>query len=181
MNFRNRRQTFWKRVFSRSGFTLLETSLGVSVTLTLSAVLITMLQQHITFMGWISRQSFLTTEAPQIGNLVGRIFGSADHYFVYSSRAAADAGEAPVLVDGGAVRLFSQSASGDTTEIWVLVATVGGERVLRCESVLPNGTQSSWTVCEGLGDAKFHCDTGVLGVTLTGPNQEVISYYGGSR
>lgn len=165
----------------RGGFTLLETSMGVSITLALSMALIAMLQQHITLMGWLQKQSFLTTEAPQIGNLVGRIFGSADHYFVYSSRDAANAGSAPVLANGGAVRLFSQAANGEITELWVTAETVGGNKVLRCYSKLPNGTENSWTVCEGLGNATFHCNTGVLGVTIDGPNQEQVTYYGGSR
>jgi hypothetical protein len=156
--------------------------MGVSITLALSVALIALLQQHITLMGWLQKQSFLTTEAPQIGNLVGRIFGSADHYFVYTSRdAAIGGGASPVLVDGGAVRLFSQAANGEITELWVTVETVGGTKVLKCYSELPNGTQTEWTVCEGLGGATFHCNTGVLGVTLTGPNQEEFTYYGGSR
>ncbi|QIF04777.1 hypothetical protein [Roseimicrobium sp. ORNL1] len=181
MNFRLQRPLSWRKSLRRGGFTLLETSMGVSITLALSVALIAMLQQHITLMGWLQKQSFLTTEAPQIGNLVGRIFGSADHYFVYSSRDAALGGAAPVLVNGGAVRLFSQAANGDITELWVEVQTVAGTKVLKCYGKLPNGTESQWTVCEGLGNATFHCNTGVLGVTLTGPNQEEVTYYGGSR
>lgn len=155
--------------------------MGVSITLALSLALIAMLQQHITLMGWLQKQSFLTTDAPQIGNLVGRIFGSADHYFVYSSRDAAIGGANPILVDGGAVRLYSQAANGEITELWIAVETVGTSKVLRCYSDLPNGTKTSWIVCEGLGGASFHCNTGVLGVTLTGPSGEEITYYGGSR
>lgn len=179
MNFR--RSTKRKRSLWRGGFTLLEVSTAVSVTLGLSMALVSMLQQHITFMGWMQQQSFLTTEAPQIGNLVGRIFGSADHYFVYTDRDSAIGGAAPVLSGGGAVRLFVESVNGDTTELWVTVETVGTNKELRCHSQLPDGTQQSWTICRGLGSATFHCNTGVLGVTLIGPNAEEISYYGGSR
>jgi hypothetical protein len=170
----------WKKSLWRRGFTLLETTMGVSVTLGLSVVIFSMLQQHITFTGWIKRQSFLTSEAPQIGNLVGRIFGAADHYFVYTTRTAGLGGAAPVLTGGEAVRLFIESASGETTEIWVTVDTVASQRVLRCYSS-PNGVTRSWIIAEGLGNASFDCSTGVLGVKLTGPNGEEISYYGGSR
>lgn len=170
----------WKKSLRRAGFTLLETTMGISVTLGLSMVMFTILQQHITFTGWIQQQSFLTTEAPQIGNLVGRIFGAADHYFIYSNRTAALGGAAPVLTGGEAVRLYVESVNGDTTEIWITVETVGTERVLRCYSE-PNGVPQSWTVADGLGNASFDCSTGVLGVKLTGPNGEEISYYGGSR
>jgi hypothetical protein len=170
----------WKKSLCRRGFTLLETSMGISVTLGLSMVMFAMLQQHITFTGWIQKQTFLTSEAPQIGNLVGRIFGSADHYFVYTTRTAALGGATPVLSGGQAVRLFYESVSGDTTEIWVTVETVGSDKVLRCHSA-PNGVAQSWIIADGLGNATFDCSTGVLGVQLTGPNGEEISYYGGSR
>ncbi|HSJ04236.1 MAG TPA: hypothetical protein VK956_17350 [Verrucomicrobium sp.] len=170
-----------KKARRRGGFTIVEASLAISVILGLSLTMISMLQQHVMFMGLIQRQSFLTSEAPQIGNLVGRIFGSADHYFVYSSRDAALGGAAPVLVNGGAVRLYCQGVDGKTTELWITVETVGTAKVLRCHSTLPDGSQQAWTVCEGLGGATFRCDQGVLGVTLQGPNGEEISYYGGSR
>jgi prepilin-type N-terminal cleavage/methylation domain-containing protein len=167
----------------RRGFTLLETSLAISVVLGLSVALVSMLQQHVTFMGLVQRQSFLASEAPQIGNLVGRLFGSADHFFVYSNRDDALAGADPVLVDGEAVRLFIQGVDGETTEIWVTVesSTVGTDKILRCYSILPGKTEKSWTVREGLAGAAFHCNQGVLGVTLQGPTGEEISYYGGSR
>jgi hypothetical protein len=171
----------FKKSRKRGGFTLVETSLAISLLLGLSLTMISMLQQHVTFMGLIQRQSFLTTEAPQIGNLVGRLFGSADHYFVYSSRAAGLGGAAPVLTNGGAVRLYCESVNGETTEIWITVEPSGSETILRCHSLLPNGSEQAWTVCRGLGGASFRCDQGVLGITLNGPNGEQISYYGGSR
>ncbi|WP_113961982.1 hypothetical protein [Roseimicrobium gellanilyticum] len=176
------RSTHWKKSSRRGGFTLLETSLGISVTLALSMVMFAMLQQHVIFTGWLQKQSFLTTEAPQIGNLVGRIFGAADHYFVYANRDSAIGGAAPILSGGQAVRLFYDSASGNTTEIWITVDTVAatGKRALRCYSS-PNGVTQSWTICDGLTAASFDCSSGVLGVQLTGPNQEEITYYGGSR
>jgi hypothetical protein len=170
-----------KKSRSRGGFTLVETSLAISVLLGLSLTMVSMLQQHVTFMALIQRQSFLTTEAPQIGNLVGRLFGSADHYFVYADRAAGLGGAAPVLVGGRAVRLFTQSTSGGTTEIWIEVQGTGTDQSLHCHSLLPDGTSNTWRVCQGLAGASFRCDEGVLGITLTGPNGELISYYGGSR
>jgi hypothetical protein len=53
-----------KKVRCRGGFTIVEASLAISVILGLSLTMISMLQQHVTLMGLIQRQSFLTSEAP---------------------------------------------------------------------------------------------------------------------
>ncbi len=175
----------WRRR-SRAGFTLVETSAALSIMLALGTALVTMLQQHVSFMSMVRKQSFLTVEAPQIGNLAGRLFGMADHYFVYTSRASAQAGGAPVLTGGGAVRLFFKGPNGETAEHWISAETVGSggttsTKRLRCHSRKVDGTERSWILCEGLDDATFRCDEGVLGLTLRGPSGEEITYYGGSR
>lgn len=153
----------------------------MSVLLGLGVALVVMLQQHVSFMDFARQQSFLTSEAPQAGNLLGRLFGSADHYFVYESRPAALAGAAPVLVNGRAVRLYFEESTGGTREHWIAAETVGTATELRCYSTGLDGTEFSWTVCRGLAGATFRCDEGILGVTLQGPRGEEISYYGGAR
>lgn len=155
--------------------------MALSIMLVLGMSLVALLQQHVSFMSLFRKQSFLTSEAPQTGNLVGRLFSKADHYFVYPSRAEALAGSAPVLVGGKAVRLFYTGVNGEILEHWISAETSGSETVLRCYSHRPNGTQTSWKICGGLAGASFRCDEGVLGVLLQGPGGEEISYYGESR
>ena len=79
------------------------------------------------------------------------------------------------------MRLFCDSVSGDTTELWITVEDDGPSKMLRCYTQVPGKGEQDWTVCKGLGGATFSCASGVLAVNLTGPNGEQISYYGGSR
>lgn len=166
---------------SKAGFTLVETSAALSVMIALGVAMLVMLRQHITFMDLARQQGFLTTDAPQVGNLVGRLFAKADHFFVYESRAAAAAGAAPVLVNGRAARLFFEAANGETRDQWITADTVNGTTSINCRSLRADGSEFSWTVCSGLAGATFQCNEGVLGVTLRGANGEEISYYGGSQ
>jgi hypothetical protein len=167
--------------YSRSGagFTLMETSAAMAVLVVLSVAMVVMLQQHLSFMTLTTRQAFLTNEAPKIGNVLGRIFNQADHYFVYDSRASALAGAAPVLTDGRAVRLFFKSAAQQTVERTIAVETTGGATSLRFYTPQANGTQTSWVICNSLTGANFHTDEGILSVTLQGPNGEEVTYSGG--
>ncbi|HSJ04068.1 MAG: hypothetical protein ACAI34_02170 [Verrucomicrobium sp.] len=163
------------------GFTLVETSVALTVMVALGVAMLLMLQQHIAFMNLTRQQGFLTSDAPHVGHLVGRLFGKADHFFVYNSRAAALAGAAPILVNGSAARLFFEAANGETREQWITAEPAAGGTALVCRSARLDGTEFSWTVCSGLAGASFHSLEGVLGVTLNGANGEVISYYGGSQ
>ncbi len=95
---------------NRRGFTLMEVSTAMGLMVMLSGALVVMLQQHLSFMGMAQRQSFLAQEAPQIGNILGRIFQQADHFFIYTSRESALNGGTPVIENGNVVRLFFKTA-----------------------------------------------------------------------
>lgn len=159
----------------------METSAALAVLVVLAVAMVVMVQQHVTFMALSARQSFLTNEAPKIGNLLGRIFNQADHYFVYSSRDSALAYEQPVLTNGRAVRLFFKSAAQQTLERVIAAETTSGNTVLRFYTPQANGTQSSWVICNGISGANFRADEGVLSVTLQGPNGEEVTYSGGAQ
>ena len=167
--------------FKRQGFTLLEVSTALGLMLSLGLAVTIMVQQHVTFMTLASRQTFLASEAPKIGNLLGRIFNQADHYFVYSSLAAAQGGGAPVLSGGKAVRLFFKAANQDVEERIISVedSTDGAE--LRFYALQDAGTSTSWTITTRIQDASFSAAEGILSATLQGPNGEEITYYGGAR
>lgn len=165
----------------RAGFTLMEISTAMGLMVMLSGALVVMLQQHLSFMALAQRQSFLAEEAPKIGNILGRIFQQADHYFIYTNLEASQGGGTPILTGGGAVKLFFKSAAQTTTER-LIAAEVGATGTsLRFYTAQPDGTVSSWLICQGLQAATFRADEGILMVTLTGPNGEEISYCGGAR
>ncbi len=165
----------------RAGFTLLELSTAMGLMLILGSSLVAMLQQHVTFMGLAQRQSFLADEAPKIGNLVGRIFGQADHFLVYDTHDAAVAGATPVLAGGRAVRLYFRAADQSTEIRIVSVQPLASGVDLRFHHTQADGSQVSWSICDRLSDATFAADQGILTITLNGPNGEEITYGGGAR
>jgi len=159
----------------------MEMSLALGLMVMLGSTLVAMLQQHLTFMGLAQKQSFLAEEAPKIGNILGRIFQQADHYFIYTDLEAARGGTPPVLTDGGAVRLFFKGATQDVEER-IIATEVGTTGVsLRFHVPQEDGTTTSWLICQGVGNVTFRADEGILIANLTGPNGEEISYCGGAR
>lgn len=166
----------------RTGFTLIEVSTAMSLMVILSGVLVMMLQQHLSFMSMTAKQSFLVQQAPQIGNILGRIFQQADHYFVYGSRDAALEGADPIIQNGRAVCLFFKTAIQTTQERMIAAElTDDGRTSLRFYAPQPDGTETSWTICRNLQGASFSADEGILKVTLIGPNGEEITYCGSPR
>ncbi|MDZ4288143.1 MAG: hypothetical protein U0984_09300 [Prosthecobacter sp.] len=143
--------------------------------------MVVMLQQHLTVVSIAAKQSFLGREAPKIGDLLGRIFNQADSYFVYTSRASAAAGDAPVLTNGRAVRLFFKSAAQQTVERMISVETTASGTEMRFYTPQADGTSTSWLVCNQIAGANFLNDQGILAVTLQGPNGEEVTYSGGAR
>ena len=170
-----------ERANNLSGFTLMEMSAAMAVLVGLSSALVVMMQQHVTFLRLCRQQVFLTSEAPTIGNLLNRILNSADHYFVYPSKEEALGNGLPTLARGRAVKLFFKTAS-QTTECRVLsVEPISTGAALRFYTPVSNTLQSSWTVTSKIRSASFLCEEGILSVSLVGPNNEAVTYYGGAR
>jgi hypothetical protein len=165
----------------RRGFSLVELSTAMSIMLGTAVVMVVMLQQHLYVVQVATKQAFLSHEAPQIGDLLGRIFNQADHYFVYTTRASATAGEAPVLTNGKAVRLFFKTAAQETLERLISVETTASGKELRFYTPQADGTTTSWLVCNQILGANFNNNEGILSVTLQGPNGEEVTYSGGAR
>ena len=163
------------------GFTLLETSTAMAVMMGVGLALVLLTRQHITFVGLVARQSFLAVEAPQTGNLLGRLFVQSDHFFIYQSRESALAGGAPVLTGGKAVCLFFPTATGAILEHWITIEPSAGLFQLKFHTVHADKSENSWTITSKLAGASFESNEGILGAILQGPNGEEISYYGGSQ
>ncbi len=164
-----------------SGFTLLEMSSAMAVLMILSSALLAMLQQHVLLMQLSQRQSFLTSEAPKIGNLLIRIMNGADHYFIYADKAAALGNGVPILGGGSAVKLFFNSATQTFSSCVLSVELTSSGPALRCYTPQNGGTATAWTVSGKVASAEFFNADGILAVTLHGPNGELITYSGGAR
>jgi hypothetical protein len=143
--------------------------------------MVVMLQQHIQFLGMFKKQTFLSSEAPAIGNLLGRIFNEVDHYFVYATKDDALGAGVPILTSGHAVRLFFKSPNQDIEERLIAVEDTSGGKALKFYGWQADGTPTSWTISDKIADAEFLSTQGILNMTLEGPNGEEITYGGGAR
>ncbi|MDB6072510.1 MAG: hypothetical protein JWO89_150 [Verrucomicrobiaceae bacterium] len=164
-----------------AGFSLVEVSTALGVMMVLAISMVIMLQQHAQFLEMFRRQSFLASEAPKIGNLLGRIINESDHYFVYADKAAALGGGQPLLTDGKAVRLFFKSPNHELAERLITVEDTAAGAAMRFYNLRIDGSQSSWTISDRIAAADFRSDQGILNVTLTGPHGEQVAYGGGAR
>lgn len=166
---------------TQSGFTLLEMSTAMGILMVLSTTLVAMMQQHVLFMQMCQRQSFLTSEAPKVGNLLTRILNNADHYFVYATKDDALGTGPPVLGSGSALKLFFKSAAQTTqTRVLAIEPTATGA-ALKFYTPQPAGGATSWTITSKIAATSFENADGILNITLHGPNGEQITYGGGSR
>jgi hypothetical protein len=164
-----------------AGFTLLEMSTAMSLLIVLATALVTLVTQHMQFLNLFRQQSFLASEAPQIGNLLGRILNEADHYFVYATKDDALGGGAPIMTGGHALRLFFKTPTQETEERLIVVESAGSGAALKFYGSQADGTPTSWTITSKIHDAEFLSTDGILNMTLEGPNGEEVTYGGGAR
>lgn len=166
-----------RRLGRQKGFTLVELTLVMGMTLVLSAALMMMLRSHITFMRVLSSYEFLRDDAPQMNLMLTGILGQATEYKIYQSTGDAQSDSNAVTSSGTAVRLRFRNPDGTFAE--GLVSFEGG--VLNYYS-RPVGTSwpgsASWTISEQATAVDFDNTSGILLVTLTGPYGEEITYAG---
>src|SRR5690606_4909292 len=128
---------------SRSrGFTLVEMSLALSLTLGIAATIVVLLQQQVSFVGMISRFQFLREEAPQINTLLATLLNKADSYRIYSNREQAVSGSGAVNRDGRALRLRFRNPDGSQSH--AIVAFEEQEGRNRLNFYFRKENQASW-------------------------------------
>lgn len=164
------------------GFTLIEMTLAMALTLGIAAAVIGMLQQQISFTGILARFQFLREDAPQINTLMTNLVNRSDSYRIYGSRANAIAATGAVQTGGRALRLRFREPDGTTSNAIISFEDHNGKNRLNFY-YRPNG-QTSWPttptfVISSLPSlVDFSNNTGILLVTMTGPNSEQITYAG---
>ncbi len=163
------------------GFTLLEMSTAMGILMILSTALVAMMQQHVLFLEMCQRQSFFTSEAPKVGNILGRILNNADHYFVYADKDDALGTGSPVLTEGGAVKLFFKSADQTVQTRVIAVEPTGTGAALKFYTPQPAGGARAWTITSKIAATTFQSAEGILNITLQGPNGEQVTYSGGAK
>lgn len=168
---------------SRSfGFTLLEMTIALMMSMGIAATLVIMIQQHVSLTQVIGKFAFLRDEAPQINTLLTTMINKADFYRIYSSVDNAKNGTNPVRSDGRALRLRFRNPDGSSNLAIIAFENRNNEKQLNFYR-LPPGSSSwpanpSWTITKEPSEIDFDNTSGILLVTMTGQNGDEITYAG---
>jgi prepilin-type N-terminal cleavage/methylation domain-containing protein len=169
------------------GFTLIELTLVLGVSVMVASALIGLFQAHVKMLNQAVENNFLAQDAPVIGLLLTRTIGNAEDFRIYGSGTAARADGTRVMA-GPAVRLWMRQPNS-TSNITSQQAVVSYETInshLGIYFFLANNagtfsTTPNWELAGGqLTGAIFEYDSatispidphpGVLLVKLTGSN-----------
>ncbi|MEI6673652.1 MAG: prepilin-type N-terminal cleavage/methylation domain-containing protein [Verrucomicrobiota bacterium] len=164
----------------RKGFTLIELSLAIMMGLAIAAVSMILFNQQLAFLKIYKAQGFLADEAPLISLHVSKLVGKAERFRLHSTVADALAGtnprttSSPVLVlnfrqPDGVIRaaILSFEDRGSGAALYYYVVPLSG--------VL--GTPQ-WYISKVPTNVAFTVNQGILRMSLTGPNGELITYSG---
>ena len=178
------------------GFTLIETTVVLLLTILISAAALGLLNNQIRAFGVLRSQDFMVTEAPQINNTLHRIMSNASSFQLFENKADAFTGTNPVTTDASAILLEYQSASRDATggasAANQMAQTI---RITFNETTVPSqlefyltdptsspakdpdaGDAPDWIITDNAANVSFGILTGVFQTTITGPNGGVITY-----
>lgn len=171
----------WKR-----GFTLIEMSIAMTLAISIGAIMITLLQQQISFHRIMRAQNFLVQEAPQVSNTITQILNRADAYRIHVdlTDAISDTG----AVESGGKVLVVGFHNPDQTRDFGMIAfeLIDGEPVLGYYNLSAAGTfggagHPDWIISRRVRNVDFFVENGVFRLQLTGPAGESITYSGTPR
>ena len=164
------------------GFTLIEMTLALAMTLGIAATLLGLIQQQVSFVGLISSFRFLRDDAPQINTLMTTLINKADSYRIYGNLTNAKGLTGAVQTGGRALRLRLRNPDGTTSHAIIAFEIQGGKYRLNFynlntgETTWP--TTPSWTISSTPSLVNFDNSSGILLITMTGPNGDEITYAG---
>ena len=179
-------QTGYNRVGRSRGFTLPELATAIGLALAIAAIMMTLLQQQVTFHRIIRSQKFLVDDAPQINNTITQILSRADAYRIHSNLGDAIAG-ANAVTDGGKVLVLGfMNPDGSKNLGMISFESEGEQDVLAYYNMDSNATVAEagtpdWLISRQVDDARFFVENGVFRMSLTGPAGEIITYSGTPR
>ncbi len=164
------------------GFTILEMTVALAMTLGIASTIVAMLQQQVAFVGLVSRFQFLRDEAPQINTLLTTIINKADSYRIYGNIVNAKGASSAVQSNGRALRLRFRNPDGTIANAIISFENQAGKNRLNFY-YQPQGqtswpTSPSWTITSRPSLVDFSNTSGILLITITGPNGEQITYAG---
>lgn len=162
------------------GYTLIELSLAMSTGIAVAALVLSLVNQQLSFLKIFRAQSFLVTEAPQLNNHLSKIVGNADSYRLYTSVADLRAGTGQVMEGAQAILLRFKQPDGTFRASVLSFEDPGTGRGLYYRMVTSAGVlgDPSWSLSKKPADVRFSIEQGILRVRLTGPNGEQLIYSG---
>jgi hypothetical protein len=168
------------RLSRRRGYTLIELSLAMSTGIVVAALVLSLVNQQLSFLRIFRAQSFLVTEAPQINNHLSKIVGNADSYMLYATVGDLQAGTGAVMADARAILLQFKQPDGTFRAAVLSFENPGTGSGLYYRMVTSTGVlgNPSWALSKRPADVRFSLEQGILRVRLTGPNGEELVYSG---
>ena len=168
------------------GFTLIEMSIAMTLAIAIGGIMMTLVQQQISFHRIMRSQNFLVQEAPQINNTITHILARADAYRIHLDLTDAISDTGAVTADGKVLVLGFQNPDGTQNFGVIAIEAISGEQVLGYynldpASPFPGAGNPDWVISRHLQDAVFFVENGVFRVQLTGPAGETITYSGTPR
>jgi hypothetical protein len=164
------------------GFTLLEMTFALTMTLGIAAMLIGILQQQVSFTSMLVQFRFLREEAPNINTLMTTMINKADTYRIYGSTSHAMAGTNAVQNNGKAILISLRNPDGTSSRAIITHELQGGANRLNyyhlAEGQATWPTAPSWTISSRPSQVNFSNSSGILLITMNGPDGEEITYAG---
>ena len=171
---------------TRKGFTLPELATAMGLAIAISGMMMTLLQQQVTFHRIIKAQSFLVDDAPQISNTITQILSRADAYRIHENLSDAVAG-ANIVTEGGNVLVLG-FLNADGTQDYGIISfeTNDGQDELAYYNMesgvaFTKAGNPDWLISRRVEAADFFIENGVFRMQLTGPAGEIITYSGTPR
>ncbi|RYD39966.1 MAG: hypothetical protein EOP85_15060, partial [Verrucomicrobiaceae bacterium] len=167
------------RRFKR-GLTLIELSIAIMMGMATGSMVLMLFNQQLVFLKLYKTQNFLSEEAPVISMYVSRLVGKADRFRLHDSVADALSGANPRLTASPVVVLNFREPDGKMRATILSFENRGTGMALYYYVVPVNGVlgEPQWAVTKAPTNVAFTMEEGVLRMTLTGPNDEMITYSG---
>jgi len=173
-------KTIPKIMRKRRGFTIIELSVAMMVGITISALVMAIFNQQLTFLRLFRQQSFLNEEAPLISMHVSRLVGKADRFRLHANMEDALSGQNPRLTDSPVLVMNYRQPDG-TMRATIMSFENRGTGPALYHYVVPTiGVMGDpqWAITKKAQDVTFSMTNGVLRMRLTGAGGEQVTYSG---
>ena len=171
---------FKKTSSLRRGFTLIEMTVVIAVSLVVATITLTLFNSQVASYKILQTQNFLISEAPRINNTLNRIIPRANFFRMYASLADAQTGANAVISDGKVMALKFQDPATPSNSSFGVIAYDETEKDLNYYHLSSMaelaGASPAWSISTQIEGAVFYVENGVLRTRLTGPNGEEIIY-----